>query len=217
MKKVTLGVLLTAGLLGFGGIANAMPIKHISVANVICFSESRVNLGKVMRSLWEDHVIYTRNYIISSLANLPDTDAVAQRLLKNQDDIGNAIKPFYGNAAGNKLTTLLREHILIAAEVVKAAKSNDSAALKTSQQKWKDNADELATFLSSANPNNWTKQDIQSMLYTHLDLTTGEVVSRLNKDWKKDIAYFDKGEKHMLMFSDMLSDGIEKQFSNKFK
>ena len=57
-----------------------------------------------MRVLWEEHITYTRNYIISALAGLPDTDAVAQRLLRNQDDIGNAIKPFYGDAAGNKLS-----------------------------------------------------------------------------------------------------------------
>jgi hypothetical protein len=65
-----------------------------------------------MRRLWEDHITYTRLYIISAAGNLPDKDATAQRLLQNQTDIGNAIKPFYGDAAGDQLTSLLKQHIL---------------------------------------------------------------------------------------------------------
>src|SRR5204863_8356975 len=43
-----------------------------------------------MRMLWEEHITYTRNYIISALADLSDQDAVAQRLLKTHDDSGSA-------------------------------------------------------------------------------------------------------------------------------
>jgi hypothetical protein len=77
-----------------------------------------------MRKLWEDHVTWTRLYIVSAVAGLPDAGATAERLLQNQTDIGNAIKPFYGEAAGERLTALLRPHILIAAELVTAAKAN---------------------------------------------------------------------------------------------
>jgi len=88
-----------------------------------------IELRLAMRKLWEDHITYTRNYIISALAGLPDTDAVAQRLLKNQDEIGDAIKPYYGGDAGGRLSALLRDHIMIATEVVKAAKANNTAEL----------------------------------------------------------------------------------------
>jgi hypothetical protein len=168
-----------------------------------------------MRKLWEDHIVYTRNYIISALADLGDADAVAQRLLKNQDDIGAAIKPFYGDEAGNKLAALLRDHIMIASEVVKAAKMGNAAELTKAQAKWTANADEIATFLSKANPS-WMKTSMQDMLDKHLTLTTGECVSRLKKDWAADIDYYDKGHMHMLMFADMLTMGIEKQFPDKF-
>ena len=169
-----------------------------------------------MRKLWEDHLTYTRNYIISALADLPDTDAVAKRLLKNQDDIGDAIKPYYGDEAGKKLSALLRDHILIATEVVSAAKGGDPAQLAAAQTKWSANGKEIAAFLSSANPH-WPQKDLEEMLQKHLDLTTGEVVGRLTKDWAKDIASYDEGHLHMLMFADMLSDGITKQFPAKFK
>jgi hypothetical protein len=169
-----------------------------------------------MRMLWEEHITYTRNYIISALADLPDRDAVAQRLLKNQDDIGNAIKPFYGDQAGQKLAALLRDHIMIATEVVKAAKASNSEQLDVAQKKWSANGKDIAAFLSSANPN-WPKQTLESMLQKHLDLTTGEVVGRLKKDWAADIKSYDDGHAHMLMFADALTDGITKQFPEKLK
>ena len=169
-----------------------------------------------MRKLWEDHITYTRGYIVSALADLPDTNAVATRLLKNQDDIGDAIKPYYGENAGKKLSTLLRDHILIATEVVKAAKTGDKSGLSDAQKKWSDNGKDIAAFLSGANPN-WSKKDLEEMLQKHLDLTTGEAVGRLNKDWTADIKAYDDGHVHMLKFADMLTEGIAKQFPDKFK
>lgn len=175
-----------------------------------------VDVKMAMRKLWEEHITYTRNYIISALAGLPDNDAIAQRLLSNQDDIGNAIKPYYGEAAGKKLSALLRDHIIIATEVVKAAKSGDKTQLSGAQNKWSANGKEIAAFLSSANPN-WSRKTLEEMLQKHLDLTTGEVVGRLNKDWAMDIKSYDDGHAHMLMFADMLTDGIAKQFPARFK
>jgi len=178
-------------------------------------SQSAVSLRMTMRQLWEDHIVYTRNYIISGLAGLEDAGKIAERLLRNQDDIGNAIKPFYGEAAGKKLSALLRDHILIAADIVSAAKAGNSDAVSKGEKKWHENADEIATFLSGANPN-WPKEVLTDMLYTHLDFTTAEVVSRLKKDWVADIEAYDKGHDHMMMFSDALTDGIAKQFPKKF-
>ncbi len=179
-------------------------------------TRSMVELRTAMRKLWEDHITWTRCYIVSALAKLEDVNAVAQRLLANQDDIGNAVKPFYGDEAGKKLSGLLRDHIMIATEVVKAAMTSDTAGLPVAQKKWTDNADALAVFLSGANPN-WAKADLMDMLHKHLAITTDEVVSRLKKDWAADIAAYDKGHVHMLGFADILTHGIVKQFPDKFK
>jgi len=84
------------------------------------------------------------------------------------------------------------------------------------QERWKKNADEIAVFLGGANPN-WPVQTLKDLLYMHLELTTAEVVSRLKKDWAADIAAYDKGHAHMLMFADALTDGILKQFPKKFR
>ncbi len=192
-----------------------MPVKG-KMASKMTFTKSAVDLRMDMRKLWEDHITWTRNYIISALSDLKDTGKVAERLLRNQDDIGDAIKPIYGNEAGKILAALLRDHILIATEVVKAAKMGNNEELTKANKKWYSNADDIAAFLSGANPN-WPKQVLVDMLYKHLEYTTGEVVSRLKEDWQADIDFYDKGHVHMLMLSDALTDGIVKQFPEKFK
>ncbi len=179
-------------------------------------SKSSVELRVAMRQLWTDHMVYTREFIIISLGGLEDAGKAAERLLRNQDDIGNAIKPVYGDAAGNKLTALLRDHILIAADIVTAEKAGNTDGVAKGQERWRANADEIAVFLSTANPN-WPLDTMKNMLYRHLATTTSEVVSRLQKDRASDIAAYDEGYAHMMMFSDMLADGIMKQFPEKFK
>lgn len=169
-----------------------------------------------MRKLWEDHVTWTRNVICCLVDDLPGTDQAVKRLLKNQDDIGNAIKPVYGEDAGNKLTALLHVHITIAADVVKAARASDNTALDAANKKWFANADDISVFLSKANPN-WKSDDMKKMMHDHLKLTTDEAVARIKKDYDADIAAYDKVHEEILAMSDMLSDGIVKQFPRKFK
>jgi hypothetical protein len=193
----------------------SVPAMEYQKMDKAVYTQSVVDLREAMRRLWEEHVMYTRNYIISALGGLEDTDKVAERLLRNQDDIGNAIKPIYGEEAGKKLSSLLREHILIAADIVVAAKSGDNDGVAKGQKRWLRNADDIASFLSSANPS-WSDRTLKDMLYVHLALTTTEVVSRIKKDWASDIEAYDKGHVHMLMFADVLTDGIVKQFPGKF-
>jgi len=104
----------------------------------------------VGRSHHLDPAIYCQRSVRST-----DKDAAAQRLLQNQDDIGNAIKPFYGEEAGYKLSLLLRSHILIAAELLQAAKNGDTAGFESAKTRWYENADEIAAFLNAANPKSW--------------------------------------------------------------
>ena len=171
-------------------------------------------LRTAMRKLWADHVIWTRQYIVSAALGDQSAQAASQRLLKNQEDIGNAVAQYYGQPAGAKLTELLKAHILIAVDLVTAAKAGDAAKQADADKRWHDNAAEIATFLSGANPN-WSKQELEAMLQKHLDLTTGEVVGRLTKDWTADIHAYDEGHAHMLMFADKLTAGIAKQFPAK--
>ena len=180
-------------------------------------SKQELQLRNDMRKLWEDHITWTRLAIISLTTDSPDTQATVGRLLQNQDDIGDAIKPFYGDAAGEELSRLLREHILIAADLIAAAQAGDSAAVATHQARWRANADEIAAFLNAANPRSWKLREMKEMLYEHLDLTTSEVVARLTGDWAADVAAYDAIHLQALEMADELSTGIVKQFDRRFR
>jgi hypothetical protein len=178
-------------------------------------SEKKGELRTAMRQLWEDHVTWTRNVILCVMDGLPGTDQAVTRLLKNQDDIGNAIKPYYGDDAGKKLSDLLHVHITTAADLLKAAKTDNNAAFDDANKKWTANADEISDFLSKANPN-WKLDDVKMMMHDHLKLTTDEAVARKKKDYAGDVQAYDKVHDEILKMSDMLTDGIVKQFPDKF-
>lgn len=180
------------------------------------YNKSSCDLRLLQRRLWIDHVSWTKNTIVSDLSSLEDKGLVLERLLKNQDDIGNSIKPYYGEEAGNKLALLLREHINLAVQITDAAKNGNKEYLGKYNKLWYENADSIAKFLSSANPN-YSYDTLKDMLYKHLQFVTDQVVARLNKDWNADIQAYDKGENHMIMFADVITDGIIKQFPQKFK
>jgi hypothetical protein len=169
-----------------------------------------------MRKLWEDHIAWTRLFIVSASADLPDLQATTDRLLRNQTDIGDAIKPFYGDAAGAQLTALLRTHILTAADLLTAAKANDTVAIQHAQETWYTNADDIAAFLANANPKHWPLADMQAMMRTHLDLTLAEAVAHLQGRYADDVAAYDQVHDEILQMSDMLASGIEEQFPSHF-
>ncbi len=206
--SIALTVLLAAVLL-VGCAAKTTPVDPMTTT-------AGINLRRAMRDLWDAHTAWTRMYIISAVAGMPDAKETADRLLRNQDDIGNAIKPYYGDDAGNMLTGLLRHHIDLAAGVVAAAKAGDTVKLKKAQAEWTANADSIAAFLAGANPN-WPKQTLADMLHEHLKLTTNEAVARLKKNYAEDIAAFDDVHDQAMMMADALSSGIIKQFPDKFK
>jgi hypothetical protein len=207
-------------LLALIAIALAMPAMAQSAAPMPqgtsgSTASAGANLKQDMRKLWTDHVVWTRDYIIAAVGGYPDAQAAANRLMKNQEDIGGAIGGIYGAAAGQQLTSLLKQHISIAVDLIKAAKAGDKAGQQAADAKWQQNAAEIADFLSKANPN-WPRATLADMMKRHLSTTTAEVVARLNGQWEEDVRAYDEVYRHILAMSDALSDGIIKQFPGKF-
>jgi hypothetical protein len=214
MKKLMFGPLLM-------GIALQAPVflsaqtQHPAADHKMTVAPAALALRQAMRKLWTDHTVWTRDYIVAAVDDRPDAQAAAGRLMKNQEDIGAAIASFYGKPAGDQLTTLLKEHIGIAVDLIKAAKAGDKAGQQAATDKWNKNAESIADFLSKANPN-WPRAALIDMMNGHLKTTTDEVVARLTKNWDADVRAHDAVYTHILMMADALSDGIIKQFPEKF-
>jgi hypothetical protein len=180
------------------------------------FAHSKSQFHDAMRKLWVDHVAWTRLYIVSATGGLPDAQLAADRLLKNQKDIGDAVADFYGRPAADQLTALLKDHILVAAELVGAAKAGDQAKTADAKKRWYDNANDIAAFLNKANPDHWPLATLQSMMKTHLDQTLNEATFRLQGKHAEEIAEYDAIVEHILKMADALSGGIMAQFPQKF-
>jgi hypothetical protein len=180
-------------------------------------SHKKAALHDAMRKLWEDHITWTRLTIISFAHALPDLPATEDRLLRNQTAIGNAIKPYYGGAAGNRLTTLLKEHIAGAVALLQAAKAGDQALIERRTAEWHANGNRIADFLHEANPVNWPRKAMRRMMRRHLDQTVSEAVNRLQGNYAADIRDYDRIHHHILLMADTLTSGIIKQFPRRFR
>ena len=180
-------------------------------------TEKQAAFHDAMRKLWEDHITWTRLAIVSFAHDLPDLPATEMRLLDNQTDIGNAIKPYYGNAAGNRLTALLEEHITGAVALLAAAKAGDPSLIAQRSDEWYANGNTIADFLSRANPRHWPQRLMRRMMKDHLDQTLREATHRLGGDYAADIRDYEEIHHHILAMADVLSAGIVKQFPRRFR
>lgn len=172
-------------------------------------------LNNLMRMLWEQHAAWTRMTIISIAEGLQDEDLVTRRLLRNPKDIAGAFLPFYGSEIAAMLDHLITDHLVIAAELVKAAKAGDSAAAEDAERRWYANADEIAMLLNCINPY-WSRESMTQMWRRHLAQVKSQAVARLHKDYAADIAIYDEGEKLLLEMADELTEGIVRQFPGCF-
>jgi hypothetical protein len=219
-RTLRLGALagLLTGALAIGVVVPpAAPTADAAVAHGAIAAQTAFH--DAMRKFWEDHIAWTRQFIVSAATetgNLPDIGPTTDRLLANQTDIGNALKPFYGKTAGDQVTALLRDHILTAAQIIAAAKAGDSAEVDAAVAAWYANADDIATALNALNPDHWPLAELKAHMKDHLDLTLAEAVARLQGRYADDIAAYDRIHIQILEMADMLSDGIIAQFPARF-
>ena len=169
------------------------------------------DLEEQFRILWEQHVAWTRMAIMGIIHDLPETELMLQRLLRNPEDFADALRPFYGDEVANEFANLLTEHLTIAAELVNAAKAKDNNAMADADQRWHENADQIAELLASINPE-WSSEDWSAMLREHLDLLGANVADMLAGNYEESILGFDDIEAQALEMADMMADGIAMQF-----
>ena len=175
------------------------------------YSYEEVKLKIIIRKLLTDYMIWTRQFIVDLLANLPSLDKTIERLLKNQEAIGNCIKPYFGDMAGNSLTSLLKEHINITVDLLKTVKAGDTTKATILEGEAIINAENISTFFATINPC-YSKDELMEMFSTHLVLVKYQFISRMNTDYNADIIYYDMGLHHILMMSDYIFKGIIERF-----
>ena len=213
-------IAVIAGLLAFttqGASAHSGALGHDhDVGPVGLPRAAQVAFHDQMRKLWEDHVTWTRLAIVTFADGSAGFDATATRLLQNQTDIGNAIAPFYGAAAGQELSTLLHTHITLAVALLEDVKAGNTTAFAADKAAWYDNANQIADFLSAANPRFWPDDIMRAFMKEHLDQTLAEAQDELGGNYTASINDYEAIHLHILALADLLSSGIMRQFPNRF-
>lgn len=169
-----------------------------------------------LRKIWEGQAALTRSYIVSYFSGLLENTAVKNKLIKNQQDLADIIKPYYGDAAKSQLTTLLDDHLTIALKVLQATEGQDTLTINAVKAEWKANADQIALFLGGLN-DHWIYEEIRDLLCKHLEFASAQMAARVSQDWETDLNSFNLDREKVLTLSDVLTDGIVNQFPDKFQ
>lgn len=164
-------------------------------------------LDELFRMLWEEHIVWTRMAVMGIIHDLPETDQIVQRLLRNPQDFAKALAPYFGADAAKEFADLLSAHLTIASELVKAAKAGDSNATADADRRWHENADQIAQLLGDIN-SEWSTEDWEAMMNEHLALLSDNVADMLEGKYEDSINGFDNIEAQALEMADMMANGI---------
>lgn len=175
----------------------------------------KIELTNDMRSVWEQHIWWTRMVILGITDGLGGLDESTKRLLENPSDMARIFGRFYPPQIQSAIERLITAHLTIGAEVVKAASSKDTAAFNDANARWYKNADDIARAFSGINPY-FNEGEIKKMFYDHLDMTTKEAQMRIDKNYAADIMVFDNIQKQALQMADYFAQGIMRQFPDRF-
>lgn len=113
--------------------------------------------------------------------------------------------------AAGRFEELFTQHLMIASDLLNAAKNGEVDKANTARDKWYENADEIAGFLASIN-RCWNKEKWKNMLYSHLEMTEKEATLRLNGNYTADINVFNNIENEAFKMADYMFCGIIKTY-----
>lgn len=181
-----------------------------------CVNNKYGKLHAESRALWQDHMHYTYVVVDAYFNNSTAVEGSLARLLRNQQDIGNSFRVYYGDYVADKVTSLLTEHINLAVPVLEAVKKGDEQGLEKAMTDWYDNANDIAIYLHAVNPKQWPEADLQNMMRHHISTTFLYAAELYKKDYISAVFHYDLALEHMMHLSDTITNGIYKQFPDKF-
>lgn len=220
MKRLSLIVLVLALLaIVLQGPLSAVDRHrdHPGAAHTGCVTASGLAYHDLWRKLWEDHITWTRNVIVSFLDGSPGFPDYAGRLLQNPGDMADALRPYYGDAAADQFEQLVTEHLTIAVELLTAAKAGDTAAFEDAHARWYANGEEIAALMTRLNPRSWPLAEAERMWEEHLDVTLAQAVGHLTGDFEAEVEAYDHGHHMALEMADFFSNGVIRQFPKQFR
>lgn len=219
MGKLWIGIIIVI-LLGFVGLYIGFLTRPVSRSGqssspTNSSSPALIELSTTSSQLLGDRIFWTRMYLIDVMSNNGFADADLSRLMNNQEDIGNVIKPYYGEKASNIVTNFLKKDISDMVTFVDATKVQDTRAQAKANNDWHTNANQTTDFLARENTN-FSVTDMHFMVKSYLDMTQQEIKDIVGKKYDASISDFDIMRNNMTQVADALASGIRQQFPERF-
>jgi hypothetical protein len=190
--------------------------EKTKISKITTESPKAVELREALRDLWVGHIFWVRNVVLATKMGDAEGARIAEEnVVKNARAIADAVIPFYGKVAADKLFGLYVGHYGAVKEYMTATYSGNSAGKGAAVDKIKNNATEIAAFLSSANPN-WPKETLVTLLFAHGGHHIEQIIAINEKNYSSEAQTWEHMKNHMYVIADALGKGIVKQFPKKF-
>ncbi len=213
-KRTTLASSIFALLLSAGIPAHAQHSNHATKS--AAFSLRVTQAGAAQRDLWIGHVFWVRNVAAETLAGNKAAAAAAENeVVANARRISISIEPFYGKAASDQLFDLLASHYGAIKKYLEGTVADSQSDQDAAMKSLTDNADEIAVFLSGANPN-LPRNTVRGLFLAHGGHHVQQIQQLYERQYQQEAQTWEAMKGHMYVIADALAGALAKQFPAKF-
>ena len=170
----------------------------------------------VLRDLWLGHILSIRNVAVATMdKNGVAREAAETTVVANAEQIARSIEPFYGKPAADKLFALLAGHYTAIRDHLDATAAGNPSQQDLAVKHLTANAAEISTFLSGANPY-LPKDTLMGLLMAHAAHHMAQFQQLKEGDYVREADTWRGMKQHIYVVADALTDGLAKQFPDKF-
>ena len=169
-----------------------------------------------LRDLWIGHIFWVRNVSFAAIdRNDLAVKAAEQQAVTNAQAIAASIEPFYGAAAKESFFKLLAGHYGAVKAYLVATVASDPSAQAEATQALTSNAEDIASFLSKANPY-LPKDAVAALLLAHGGHHIQQIQQLKDRKYEAEANTWEEMKKHVYQIADATADALAKQFTKKF-
>ena len=172
----------------------------------------QMNLINTLRKFWMELPMWRRAYLVSYVAGFGDLEIIGSKLYNTPTDLGNVLEAFFGSSIARTIENMIREQIVIGAEILRAEKTGDTQTINQNTERLYQNADRIAAYLAQINPN-WDEQTWKNLLYDYYKTTILEMVLILSGKYTESVTLYESMEDQALSIADYMAKGMIPYFT----
>ena len=164
---------------------------------------------EAMRKLFSERSMWIKTFVEDNLQGQTDRSHIYNRLLKNQNDIGNYIGAHIKNPnTAVELTRLLKEHVSKITSMINQIQTQNKNYIEEAVENVEQNSQEFAKFLASHGEEYLPYDSIKQLFDKQNKLIYKMATHHFLSEHKKEVDSYDKFYDVMLKLSDTLHAGL---------